>query len=115
MFATFLLQLVDMTGHVSIFEVIKVGAAVLTPIIGILLTWIGYRLKRVESRQDKLDEDFVKFREFYIERHSELKDLQLEIQKLRTDFVEQMSKLELILAKEYMTKMDCKYIVHKEE
>ena len=114
MFAVFLQQLVDTTGHVSIFEVIKVGAAILTPIIGALLGWVGLRLKRVEQRQDKLDDDFVKFGEFYIERHSELKDLQLEIQKLRTNFVEQMGELRLLLAKEYMTKTECKYIQHKE-
>mgnify|MGYP001253977516 CR=1 FL=1 len=101
--------------HISIWEVIKVTAAFLTPIIGGLVGWIGLRLKRLEERQDKLDDDFRAFREFYIERHSELKDLQLEIQKLRTDFIEQMGELRLLLAKEYMTKMDCKYIVHKEE
>ena len=99
--------------HIDTWEMIRIIANALTYIIAALITWIGFRLKRLEARQDKLDDDFVKFREFYIERHSELKDLQLEIQKLRTDLALQMGELKTILAKEYMTKQECKFVQDK--
>jgi hypothetical protein len=68
---------------------------------------------QLERQLISIDKDIRKeiqiFEIKYVERHTEIKDLALTIEKLRSAFIDEMGKLRVEINEKFVTKLECRY------
>ena len=83
----------------SLGEHIEIVGVIFTTVIGLMLKLITDRFKKLESRVEVLEE--------VAQRHHD--ELKQELRDIKDEVIEAIHKVELAMAREYMTKMECKW------
>jgi len=83
----------------SLGEHIEIVGTVFVAIAGLLMKLIMDRFKKLELRVEVL--------EAVAQRHHE--ELRQELRDIKDEVIEAIHKVELAMAREYMTKMECKW------